>query len=359
MRIVSGRGFRPPDPATTAHRAYRLLARGRPAAAEPAADPVAGPIADLAADPVAAVASGLDVPEDQARAGMEWLGERRLLAPDGGGVALPEQAVLDVLAQASGGLGRMAEEVERWRSTVSDLADLVCVHRERPSGAPTGFESERVDVLRFTDRAALRRWLDDRALLNRRDAVAMHPALAPNDVLRESLKVDLGLLKRGVGFRMLVSRTAARRPGAAAYLSALEKGGGQVRVADAIPLRLLVLDGSVVVTPGPDGEPPCDVVIRSDVVGRCLLAAFDHLWVGAEKYATFVGAGGDRDEELTAVHVRLLRALATGAKDEAIARQLGCSERTLRRLVAQTLEALGVRSRFAAGAKAAQLGLLD
>jgi len=267
--------------------------------------------------------------------------------------------VLDVLTQASGGLGRMAEEVERWRSTVSDLADLVCVQFERPPGGPAGFESEHVEVLRFTDRAALRRWLDERALLNRRDAVAMHPALAPNDVLRESLKVDLELLKRGVGFRMLVSRTAARRPGAAAYLSALERDGGQVRVADAIPLRMLVLDGSVVVTPGSDAEPPCDVVIRSEVVGRCLLAAFEHLWVGAEKYATFAGAGGDPEEELTAVHVRLLRALATGAKDEAIARQLGCSERTLRRLVAQALDALGVRSRFAAGAKAAQLGLLD
>ncbi len=346
MTAVSGRGFRPADAATTAHRAYRLLAAGRPAGAEPvAADPGA-------TDPVAEVASGLDVSEDQARAGLEWLGERRLLAADEGGVALPEQAVLDVLAQASGGFGRMAEEVERWRTAVSDLADLV-------SGAPAGFESVRVDVLRFTDRTELRRWLDERALLNRRDAVAMHPSLAPNDVLRESLKVDLELLKRGVDFRMLVSRTAARRPGAAAYLSALERDGGQVRVADAIPLRMLVLDGSVVVTPGSDAEPPCDVVIRSDVIGRCLLAAFDHLWVAAEKYATFVGAGGDRDEELTAVHVRLLRALATGAKDEAIARQLGCSERTLRRLVAQTLDALGVRSRFAAGAKAAQLGLLD
>lgn len=301
---------------------------------------------------MAAVASGLDVSEDEARAGVEWLGERSLLTPDDGAVALPEHAVLDVLAQARGGLGRMAEEVERWRSTVSDLADLV-------SGAPAGYEPERVDVLRFTDRAALRRWLDDRALLNRRDAVAMHPALAPNDVLRKSLKVDLELLKRGVGFRMLVSRTAARRPGAAAYLGALERDGGQVRVADAIPVRMLVLDGSVVVTPGPDAEPACDLVIRSEVVGRLLLAAFEHLWIGAEKYATFVGAGEGGDEQLTAVHVRLLRALATGAKDEAIARQLGCSERTLRRLVAQTLEGLGVRSRFAAGAKAAQLGLLD
>ena len=72
MTTVSGRGFRPPGPATTAHRAHRSP------------------------------------------------------APDDGAVALPEQAVLDVLAQASGGLGRMAEEVERWRSTVSDLADLAC-----------------------------------------------------------------------------------------------------------------------------------------------------------------------------------------------------------------------------------------
>jgi len=337
---VSGRGSRPPDPArdpaATAHRAYRLLAERL----------------NAPADPVAAVAAELDVSEDHARAGVEWLRERRLLEPGAAGVAAPESAVLDLLAEAGGGLGRMAEQLERWRVAVADLAALA-------SAGPAGFEAERVEVLRFSDRARLRRWLDGRAPLNTRDAVAMHPALAPHDVLRQSLKVDLELLRRGVGFRMLVSRTAARRAGAVGYLSALEHTGAQVRVADAIPLRMLVIDGSVVVTPGPDGAPPYDVVIRSDVVGRCLLAAFEHLWVGAEKYATFVGAGGDRVEKLSAVHVRLLRALATGAKDEAIARQLGCSERTLRRLVAQVLEELGVRSRFAAGAKAAQLGLLD
>ena len=42
-----------------------------------------------------------------------------------------------------------------------------------------------------------------------RDAVAMHPALAPNDVLRESLKVDLEL-QRSTRLSSAPAATAAR-----------------------------------------------------------------------------------------------------------------------------------------------------
>ncbi|MCP9963343.1 LuxR C-terminal-related transcriptional regulator [Streptomyces somaliensis] len=55
----------------------------------------------------------------------------------------------------------------------------------------------------------------------------------------------------------------------------------------------------------------------------------------------------------------MLTLLAAGAKDEAIARRLGCSERTLRRLLASLVAKLGADSRFAAGVQAVRLGLLD
>lgn len=48
----------------------------------------------------------------------------------------------------------------------------------------------------------------------------------------------------------------------------------------------------------------------------------------------------------------------TGMKDEAIARHLGISPRTLNRRILRLMTVLGVSSRFQAGIQAARLGLV-
>ena len=52
----------------------------------------------------------------------------------------------------------------------------------------------------------------------------------------------------------------------------------------------------------------------------------------------------------------LVNLLASGRKDEAIARQLGVSGRTLRRRIAEVQDQLGATSRFQAGLQAARRG---
>ena len=59
------------------------------------------------------------------------------------------------------------------------------------------------------------------------------------------------------------------------------------------------------------------------------------------------------------LHRTILRLLADGLKDEAIARRLGMSLRTTRRHVADILSELNVSSRFQAGVAAARSGLLE
>ncbi|MFH8516999.1 response regulator transcription factor [Streptomyces gelaticus] len=54
----------------------------------------------------------------------------------------------------------------------------------------------------------------------------------------------------------------------------------------------------------------------------------------------------------------VLRLLAEGLTDDAIARRLGCSVRTVRNDVAAAMVALDARSRFQAGARAMQAGLI-
>jgi DNA-binding NarL/FixJ family response regulator len=53
---------------------------------------------------------------------------------------------------------------------------------------------------------------------------------------------------------------------------------------------------------------------------------------------------------------QIVELLAVGMKDEAILRQLGISERTLRRRIAALLARLGATGRFQAGVQAAHRG---
>lgn len=54
-------------------------------------------------------------------------------------------------------------------------------------------------------------------------------------------------------------------------------------------------------------------------------------------------------KELTSRQVTIGRLMATGAKDAAIARQLGLSLRTVRSEISSLIAGLGARSRFQAG----------
>ena len=58
---------------------------------------------------------------------------------------------------------------------------------------------------------------------------------------------------------------------------------------------------------------------------------------------------GRRRPALTERQFRIGRLMATGAKDEAIARQLGLSARTVRAEITALVTGLGAKSRFQAG----------
>lgn len=61
---------------------------------------------------------------------------------------------------------------------------------------------------------------------------------------------------------------------------------------------------------------------------------------------------------LTAQQVAAVRLLSEGHTDDAIAKRLGVSSRTARRIANELMERLGARSRFEAGVRAVQEGWL-
>ena len=120
----------------------------------------------------------------------------------------------------------------------------------------------------------------------------------------------------------------------------------------SVPVKLLVVDvDDCHLAPGERraARPEARAVVVSDsALTSALQVLFDQLWNQAVPLRL---SASDGDDPATT----LVNLLATGMKDEAIARQLGISGRTLRRRIARA-RAAPASSRFQAGLQAARQG---
>lgn len=164
-------------------------------------------------------------------------------------------------------------------------------------------------------------------------------------------------LKRGVGYRCIYGRHALDNPGKLAYISAMGQAGEQSRFVRTVPLKLFVFDRRTAILPltgTENGSRFRTIVVQRSALTDALHALFEVMWQQATPWPDEPGGAG----ALTAAEQALLRRLVSGMKDEAIARHLGCSRRTLRRRVEALLDKLGAGSRFQAGVLATQRGWL-
>jgi DNA-binding NarL/FixJ family response regulator len=120
-------------------------------------------------------------------------------------------------------------------------------------------------------------------------------------------------------------------------------------------MRLLIFDREIAVMAMDPQNPTAGAVIhRSPAVVSLAIALFDAYW----SRATELFSPEDRDNEspLTPHEAEVLRLLAGGAKDEQVARLLGISLRTARRITANLSDRLDATSRFELGVAAAKRG---
>ncbi|KAA6204298.1 hypothetical protein F2B00_00020 [Streptomyces parvus] len=129
----------------------------------------------------------------------------------------------------------------------------------------------------------------------------------------------------------------------------------EVRVA-RIPLFIAVVaDGreALVIADSMVGRKAS--LIRSEGVVAPLLTLFDGVWRNSVAVADQLDFG---DAARTETARRILEQLRSGNTDEASARDLSMSVRTYRRYTAEIMSLLGATSRFQAGVRIAELGLL-
>ncbi|GHD79326.1 MULTISPECIES: response regulator transcription factor [Streptomyces] len=176
------------------------------------------------------------------------------------------------------------------------------------------------------------------------------PYLAP-----PAPQVDLqaDLLSRGIVSRGIYAATGLEDPKVLSRALSMVELGEQARVLPIVPLKLLVVDGCRALLPltASAAGGYCAVVVWHSAVTEALQKLFELAWQQATPLGQPVSDGELTEDERT-----LTRLLAAGMKDEAVARHLGVSLRTLRRRVSDLQERLGAASRFQLGMRAAQRG---
>lgn len=245
---------------------------------------------------------------------------------------------------------RTAAQLDRVRSTIPDLASLF----ERTADVAGSGAGVQV--------------IDDPALIGAWYTRMQHEVTAeflafdrPPYVLADENPVEPLALARGVQWRAVYAAEVLDLPGAWAELRFAAAAGERARIARTLPTKLAIADRrTALVSSDLDPHRPTAVAVEGGPLVDLLCAAFEAVWADAVEIPASDSLAGTappdrgpgRDDRA------LLALLGSGAKDDAIARELGLSERTLRRRTANLLSRLGAANRFQAGMQAVRKGWL-
>ncbi|MEY2245969.1 hypothetical protein AB8A21_24085 [Streptomyces sp. BF23-18] len=133
--------------------------------------------------------------------------------------------------------------------------------------------------------------------------------------------------------------------------------GVKVRLASTLPIPMIIIDSHWVLVSisDPDGEPKV-IVLRGNALAKPLREMFQHQWASSHPVASPDPA--PEGATIEAHQSVILRGMFDGRKDETVARELGVSTRTHRRMLAELMQQLGAQSRFQAGVIAERNGWL-
>jgi DNA-binding CsgD family transcriptional regulator len=168
------------------------------------------------------------------------------------------------------------------------------------------------------------------------------------------------LVRRGVGVRVVVDRAGLDFPGRARGLNELAADGVRIRIASGLPTKLITADRRITLLPPTDAaDPTASALVVSDVLLRnALVPLFEALWDQAMPIGPSPGDQEPAADGISVEDRELLTLLASGLKDEAIARRLDVHVHTVRRRIRRLLTVLDAETRFQAGVQALRRGWL-
>lgn len=236
-----------------------------------------------------------------------------------------------------------------------EMAELVTVYRSAGS-------RDVVDVIDVVHGVEA---IGQRFAQLQRSARQQIQALVSADVAvvsaRANEEVERAALARGVRYQVVLERGAFDRPGFYAAAEQALASGIELRLASAVPLRLLAVDRELALIPlssAEADEPVRDaLLVHQSGLLDGLLALFDSVWHDSPQLvASGEGIAGAGADALDPVDRRLLSLLLAGLTDQSIGLQLGLSLRTVQRRVRQIMDRIGVETRLQLGHHAGRRG---
>lgn len=291
--------------------------------------------------------------DERLHAALDGLTDRGVIHLDATGVHVPDPRVV---------LGSAIEELEeqlwsRYRRVSATRTEIGELHSLYAASSRTS--QDHADFERLDGVEAVRARIAELSFFARSSVLAIHPGGPQSPAaLEASRPLDRRAIRRGMHIRVIHDRSVLDDALNRAYLDELVLLGVQVRVADDLVERLIVLDDQVAVVPiDPSDSHRGAVVVRHAGVIVGLLGLFNRVWETADA-SPWTPSGAGEDLVVTDQDKRLLALLAAGCTDEVAAREFGVSVRHLRRRIARLMSDLGARSRFEAGVQASRRGWL-
>ncbi|GAA3017099.1 LuxR C-terminal-related transcriptional regulator [Streptosporangium longisporum] len=297
---------------------------------------------------ISEIAEKLGIPETHVRSTIDRLVDLSLLHRSSGALrpGSPSVALHSLLQRQRTELLRRQEEfiaaehaVDR---LISEYGELCAVGARSECDCLESIEAVRARI------ETLARWA-------RSECLSFMPGGAQSpESLEASRPLDDMLMERGANVRTVYLDSACNDTPTLAYARWLTELGGKVRTTPTLPLRLVIFDREVALVPlDPRNSGKGAVEVCGEGIITALVALFEQVWASATPFGAVRRSGGD---DVTKQEQELLRLLAQGLTDEAVSKKLGIGLRTHRRMVADLMDRLGARSRFEAGAKAAEKG---
>lgn len=258
--------------------------------------------------------------------------------------AVDPEAALEALVRERSG------ELDQVRSSALVLSSIFHAVRRQEGGGST------VELLNGPEEQG--RWF---VRLQHQVRSEMMVLDRPPYVLAAVNPVEPVRLDSGVRWRAIYAPEALEIPGAMDEIADLTRRGEQGRVLPGLPMKLAIADRRIaLLTLSMDVEHAQGLVVRESTLLDALIELFELYWARATPLGSPSGsavadvAPGDLPDD----DRQLIQLLAAGLTDNAIARQLGLSTRTMRRRTRKLFDDLEATNRFQAGIQAARRGWL-
>jgi sugar-specific transcriptional regulator TrmB len=242
-----------------------------------------------------------------------------------------------------GHLARREEELRHARVAVADMS-------QRYRAVPRQTATDELAEIVTGKRRTWQRWFSSLSSAQSQVRVLNRPPFETD--VADPNPAQLETLRRGIPMRVVYDDAGVRSPEVVARRRAEIAAGEQARITGEVPVHLLLVDDNLALMPLGRDRLRTDglLVVHPCALLDALSALFELVWDNALPFSLDATPQDDGQPLVlrNPTTRTVLGLLSAGLSDQAIARRMGCSERTVQRHILRMTEAVGAKTRFQA-----------